>query len=575
MLPKSRYIVIVFCFLFLGGELEAQKKKNKKSVNKELTDDEKYQAEFYFIEGEKFYLTEDYAKAVEMFGRSLEVDPSNAAAHYKLSEIYIKGGELIKALPSAMKTLELDPNNKYYYLLNANLQTQLGNYPQAALHYEDMFLKFEGNEDYLYDLALIYQYSGDYDKAIETYDKVEDYYGKQIEVTREKQKIYIKLGQYTELYQEWESLIEAKEDEQSLLEFAELLIHRSDEKKAAEYIERAIELNPENPQSYMSLSDLYRIEGEYKKAMENLRIPFESGLLGYEQKLQSLAIFIELLPDESIQSNVDELIVLLQENHPNRFQSYAIAGDMHYKLGDKQKALDSYLKSVEKDDTNFSVWQNIINIENERANYEAVINHAEDALEVFPNQAILYFYQGSAHLLQKDYQSAIAILEHGSKYARVNPDLAAVFFGQLGDAYNGIGDHVQSDKAFDVALKNQPNNEYVLNNYSYYLSLRNEDLDKAFMMSEKLVKRFPENPTYLDTHGWVLYKQGKYKEAKKYLELATEKSSTSGIIFEHYGDVLFKLGQKNEAIKQWEKARVIGTASKLIDKKIADRKLYE
>lgn len=575
MLPKSRYIVIVFCFLFLGGELEAQKKKNKKSVNKELTDDEKYQAEFYFIEGEKFYLTEDFAKAVEMFGRSLEVDPSNAAAHYKLSEIYIKGGELIKALPSAMKTLELDPNNKYYYLLNANLQTQLGNYPQAALHYEDMFLKFEGNEDYLYDLALIYQYSGDYDKAIETYDKVEDYYGKQIEVTREKQKIYIKLGQYTELYQEWESLIEAKEDEQSLLEFAELLIHRSDEKKAAEYIERAIELNPENPQSYMSLSDLYRIEGEYKKAMENLRIPFESGLLGYEQKLQSLAIFIELLPDESIQSNVDELIVLLQENHPNRFQSYAIAGDMHYKLGDKQKALDSYLKSVEKDDTNFSVWQNIINIENERANYEAVINHAEDALEVFPNQAILYFYQGSAHLLQKDYQSAIAILEHGSKYARVNPDLAAVFFGQLGDAYNGIGDHVQSDKAFDVALKNQPNNEYVLNNYSYYLSLRNEDLDKAFMMSEKLVKRFPENPTYLDTHGWVLYKQGKYKEAKKFLELATEKSSTSGIIFEHYGDVLFKLGQKNEAIKQWEKARVIGTASKLIDKKIADRKLYE
>ncbi len=575
MLPKSRYIVIIFCFLLLGGELEAQKKKNKKSVNKELTDDEKYQAEFYFIEGEKFYLTEDYAKAVEMFGRSLEVDPSNAAAHYKLSEIYIKGGELIKALPSAMKTLELDPNNKYYYLLNANLQTQLGNYPQAALHYEDMFQKFEGNEDYLYDLALIYQYSGDYDKAIETYDKVENYYGKQIEVTREKQKIYIKLGKYAELYQEWESLIEAKEDEQSLLEFAELLIHRSDEKKAAEYIERAIKLNPENPQSYMSLSDLYRIEGEYKKAMENLRIPFESGLLGYEQKLQSLAIFIELLPDESIQNNVDELIEVLQENHPNRFQSYAIAGDMHYKLGNKQKALDSYLKSVEKDDTNFSVWQNIINIENERANYEAVISHAEDALEVFPNQAILYFYQGSAYLLQKDYQSAIAILEHGSKYARVNPDLAAVFFGQLGDAYNGIGDHVQSDKAFDVALKNQPNNEYVLNNYSYYLSLRNEDLDKAFIMSEKLVKRFPENPTYLDTHGWVLYKQGKYKEAKKYLELATEKSSTSGIIFEHYGDVLFKLGQKNEAIKQWEKARVIGTASKLIDKKIADRKLYE
>ena len=93
-------------------------------------------------------------------------------------------------------------------------------------------------------------------------------------------------------------------------------------------------------------------------------------------------------------------------------------------------------------------------------------------------------------------------------------------------------------------------------------------------MSTRLVELHPNNSTYLDTHGWVLYVNGDFKESKKFLERAASLDD-DGTIIEHYGDVLFQLGNVEEAIVQWEKARDLGEASELIDKKIADRKLYE
>ena len=80
----------------------------------------------------------------------------------------------------------------------------------------------------------------------------------------------------------------------------------------------------------------------------------------------------------------------------------------------------------------------------------------------------------------------------------------------------------------------------------------------------------------MDTHGWVLYVRGDFKEAKKYLEKSSVASDDEdGTVIEHYGDVLFQLGNVEQAIREWEKALQKGEASDLLEKKIADRKLYE
>jgi Tfp pilus assembly protein PilF len=149
-----------------------------------------------------------------------------------------------------------------------------------------------------------------------------------------------------------------------------------------------------------------------------------------------------------------------------------------------------------------------------------------------------------------------------------------MFYGQLGDAYNSLSDHAKSDQSYEAALVNDPNNDHVLNNYSYFLSLRADKLERAKKMSGTLVNKYPKNATYLDTYGWVLYVMGDYVEAEKYLKRAAQLEN-DGTIIEHYGDVLYKLGKEEEAMIHWKQAKELGGTSDLLDKKINEGTIYE
>ena len=139
----------------------------------------------------------------------------------------------------------------------------------------------------------------------------------------------------------------------------------------------------------------------------------------------------------------------------------------------------------------------------------------------------------------------------------------------LGETYRNLKDDNSSDKAFEAALKLDPNNLLVLNNYSYYLSLREEDLKRALEMSSITVKAEPENATYLDTYGWILHKLGRNQEALKYLKKAiVNDEAPSGEILNHYGDVLSLLGKSEEAIEYYNEALKYSLEKEEIEKKI-------
>jgi len=124
--------------------------------------------------------------------------------------------------------------------------------------------------------------------------------------------------------------------------------------------------------------------------------------------------------------------------------------------------------------------------------------------------------------------------------------------------------------------KINPNDEQVLNNYAYFLSLEKRNLEKAKEMAAKVVKRFPENGTFLDTYAWVLFQLGEYEDAYLYMEKALQsETEPSGVLLEHFGDILYHLGKKSEAISYWEKAADSPEASEKLPMKIRDRKYYE
>src|SRR5690606_25530249 len=117
---QSVYIGIVFMIL-LPTVVEAQNARRQKG-NTEIQHDPERSA-YYFIEAEKYFILEDFAKAYVLFQKAIEYDQYNAAAHYKLAEILMETDEFEKALLHAQRALELDPENKYYHLINAEIYT--------------------------------------------------------------------------------------------------------------------------------------------------------------------------------------------------------------------------------------------------------------------------------------------------------------------------------------------------------------------------------------------------------------------------------------------------------------------
>ena len=574
-----RILTLFFLFNLISAEVTAQKGKRNKEKKAADSDQVSFSdldnSAYYFIEGEKYFLLDDYAKAYVLFQKAAEFDNLNAAAFFKIAEILSQTGEQDKALINAKKALNLDPGNKYYYLLNAEILTKQSNFTAAAEVYEEMLAKVEGTEPYLFDLAAIYLYQKDLQKALETYDKAEEQFGLSPEIVFQKQKIHLKLNNLQQAIAESEKLIAAFPEEGGyVLQLVEMLISNNELALAEKHLENLIEKDSTNAHARLLLAETYRQNNREADSNENLVIAFSSPDIAIDPKLQMMSTYISQLPDKSKQDIAIQLAESILSAHPDEANAYAISGDLYFTLDEQQKAVNYYLKSLKLDDSNFHIWQNVLDIELKLNQIDSVVIHSDQALELFPNQSALYYFNGTAKLINDDHRGAVNSLEQGKKLSSGNNQLLSVFNGQLGDAYNSLKIYDKSDAAYEAALSIDPNNSHVLNNYAYFLSLRKENLQKAKKMSSQLVELHPDDPTFLDTHAWVLYTLGEYKLAKEFLEKAI-KETESGTIIEHYGDVLFRLGEIENAVVQWKRAKGMDDTSDMIDKKIADRKLYE
>jgi tetratricopeptide (TPR) repeat protein len=268
---------------------------------------------------------------------------------------------------------------------------------------------------------------------------------------------------------------------------------------------------------------------------------------------------------------VDELV----KTHPEDAKSYALYGDFLYLDKKYTEARKAYLKSLTYRNDVFAVWQQLFFIDSELKNYQDMASDASKALDIFPSQPIIYFFSGVAKSELKKYQDAVDDFNAGLGMTLENKPLELQFYLNLAEAYNSLKMYPKSNESFEKALTLDPDNALALNNYAYYLSVRNENLEKAEEMSKKSLEKDPANPSYLDTYGWILYKRGKFNEAATYVKRAIDQDSGDAVVAEHYGDILFKLGDTDAAVTWWKKAKQLGATSEKLDKQISDKKIYE
>jgi len=554
---------------------EIQEKLKKK---KHQTDDQITSNTGMLIEAKKEALIGNIEGAIAMFKRYVERYPLDPVGYYELARLEADRKNLTDALDLVKKASDLDPENIWYMLFLSELYQSSSQYDEAIKLIEKVIRKNPENLDYYYRLASLNLALNQYAEAIKVYNLIEEKAGVSEEISIQKEKIYLYLKDITKAETEIKKLIAVLPRESRYYSIlAEFYMSNNQPDKAIDIYKKITEIDPDNAYIHMSLADYYRKTGDKEKAFEELKLGFSNPNLDIDSKVNILLTFYSINQIYTdLKGQAFELSRILMETHPLDPKSHSIYGD--FLLQDKKytEARESFLKVITLDSSKYVIWEEILRLDVQLGEFQHLIQYSQRAIELFPEQPLPYLFSGIGNYQLKNFQDGLNALNSGIRLIVGNNELLAQFYMYLGDTYHALKNDKEAYIAYDKSLQLKEANPYVLNNYAYYLSLSGESLDKAEQMARKAVNLEPDNSSFQDTYGWVLFKLGKYQEAHEWIGKALEdKEGASGEVLEHFGDALYKLGDPNQALEYWIRAKKKGEGSVLLDKKITEKKLFE
>ncbi len=576
---KTSLVLFFMCILLACKTLPKEESlSTNNDSNKDLSDKETVQFKVLFFNANKERILGNYDLAETLFYQALKLDPNSAASMYELANIYTFQNNKRQALYYSRKAASIDPQNVWYQLQFANCLKDNKQFGSVIAVYERLVKNNPENFDFYYELANAYLVVGKLGDAIKVYDKIESKIGVTEEASMQKLKIYKMTKNTDKAVQEAKALIKTFPKEGKYYGMlGELYQDKGLNDKAMQAYNDLLAIDPTNAYVHLALADFYRSQKQDEKAFEEIKIAFQSTDLDIDTKVKILLSYYAITETYTeLKSDADELCKIIITVHPDEAKAFSIYGDFLFRDKKFEDARTQYRKAIALDKEKYALWNQLLIIESELNDFAAMQKESEEAIELFPTQALPYFFSGASNIQLKHYQEAIDELSEGKEFVFENKLLLAQFYSSIGDAQYQLKNYAESDAAYDKSLELDSANAYVLNNYSYYLSLRDKELEKAEQMSKKSNDLDPNNSSYQDTYGWVLYQMKKYDDAKIWIEKALESGGkNSGTILEHYGDILYQLGDIENAIVYWIDAKKHNVVSNFIDKKIADRKIYE
>lgn len=526
---------------------------------------------FLYGEGiKKAEIYGDTARAISYFDAAIAADPSYAPAYYHAAST-IGQTNPKRALEYSLAANRLDSTNQWYrtqlgrlYLMNEQVE-------KARVLYEDEVKRNPRNPDNYSMLAMIYQFNRQPYRAIMLLDSAETYLGKTDMIAGYKREILMSVGLYDRAIAESEAMIRDNPyDYRNYLALAEMYSATNKDSLAMANFEAAKAINPGGIDILSALNDYYMARGDMpnffstaKELILNDQIPRDAKVRFYEELVRNTNFYRENF------SRVDELAGLLLVKYPGDFGVMRLYAQNKINSGNLETALDFYKRMLNDSTPDIRVFNMVLDMEAFLNRGDSVAKYAILAQGYFPKEPELYIRQGQAlaHYMQKTGE-AVRSFEKAMKLVQTD-SARSVIYGMIGDTYQYGGKTRQSIASYEKALRLWPDNILVLNNYSYFLSEQDKDLERALEMSKKVMDSEPGNATYIDTYGWILFKLGRYEEAKEQLLRAISLDATgSDEIFLHYGDVLHALGEDFLAPIYWRKALEAGYDKEKIEERL-------
>ncbi len=539
-------------------------------------------ADGLFIDAVKAKMTDNKSEAFKLFSRFSALEPGNAAVHFELSRLWLERRNIPKALDEIRTALKRDSTNKWFYNWYANLLDVDGQYAGAADIMGRLATREKSPEDFLQRQALFLQKAGKNKEALVVLDKLSTYVGQDDEtLLLQKQQIYLGQNDVEGAVGEVRKLVGFYPQEpRYLLLVGELYDNNGKDGQALKAYKEAETRFPDDSNIQFALAQYYLKNKDTANFHRYLEKAILNDELSMEERISLLAPFIQNRGQESagIRDMAFSLTRKLAEQEPPRAEAKLLYADLLVADNHIDSGLMEYKKVIALDATRFGAWQQVLLVYTQQQQYDSLLYYTEKAAVLFPKEQMVFYLGGLGYQATGDYKNSELYLKKAISLSKAaDGEFQSEILTALGDTYNSAGQFTASDSCYRAALALEPDNAPALNNFSYYLSERGVQLDEAERMSARSLTLRPGEATYLDTYGWILYKQGKYKEAKTYIEKAINaiKGDGDATLYEHLGDIEYKIGDTNKALELWRTAATKGGKSESLLQKIKEQKLKE
>jgi len=538
--------------------------------------------EALFINAMQAKVLGNYNEAILRFNAIIKEDPRNHAAYFQLGQIYYYLQQYDKAELNTNTALKYQPGNEWYNLLLAQIKAEKGDYAGAADVYGVVSSYFPDEIEYYYDRAYMLSQAKKFKEAIAVYDAIEKKTGLQEELIVQKELLYMQLNDINGAVKEVQKLIDSDPKEFRYYGYlGEIYENNGKYDQAIKAYKEILKIDPVNVMGIYSLANAYEKAGKNKEHESLLIQSFQNDSLGIDDKIQVLIPIIQkqASPDSS-QANralLDKLSNILLTLYPGDVKALTVKADIQYSLGENNEAIETYKAVVAQPEVPATVWLQLFTLLSDTERYDELLDFTDKGLKAYPDDAIFYFFRGLAATIKKDYPLAQRSYETGLTKDLPTEALRLQMLTGLGDISSELKDYAKADSSYEKALEIDPNSAIVLNNYAYFLCLRQENIERAERMSKKSNLLVENNPAYLDTYAWILYHKGAYNEALKWIEKAVKAmdNAPSAEILDHYGDILFKLEKVDNAVYYWEKALELDGSRDYLKEKIRKRSLND
>ena len=546
--------------------------------------------DYFFLEAEKFRLADDYTTAAELYQHCLDINPNSAEALYNLSLIHFYLREDSLGMTLLQQATELDSLNPWYLETLASLYLDRRDTENVIPVLERLASIQKRRTDVLDQLSTIYHTVGENEKAIEALNRIELLEGKSAQLSVNKAELYAEMEQYSKAEAELQSLMaEFPHDMNTKVLVGNEYRKNGDMEKAWEIYREVQEKEPSNAYLQLALLDYYQSkkdEASFCRLRDSLlyapdsptrlRVALMRDYIEKSQRDTSLRVPLMKAFDA----------VLAQPQQDVQMLSLKAAYQL-YSKADEAEVAKTMHQILDVEPGNQWALSTLLKYYAQRNDFAALENVCRQGVNYRPEELGYPYYLALALSLQEKNQDAIDVLCQGlrTRNEESSPELVSDIYSVLGDLYAGFDRYQEAFEAYDSALVYVDDNASVLNNYAYYLSLRNEQLDRAEQMSYRAIKAEPANINYLDTYAWILFMRGDYAAARVYADKVVPpdapadsllaNDSLTGLLIEHAGDIYMRAGMPAEALHYWKLAmqKADDTTTKLLRKKIK-RKRY-